>query len=425
MNELIKTLTARGLLQDATSGLAERLERGPLTAYVGLDPTSDSLHVGNLVPIIGAAWLQRFGHTPIILIGAGTGMVGDPSGKRAERPILPIEVVDRNAEAMRRQLARFLDFESSEGNAARLRNNADWLRELPLMDFLRETGKHLTLGFMLQKESVRSRLETGISYTEFSYMAIQAYDFWHLYRTEKCELQIGGSDQWGNITAGIELIGKREGRQTYGLVFPLITNASGAKFGKSEVGNVWLDPAKTSPYQFYQFWINTDDRDVERYLKIFTFLPLEQIAAALAEHARDPGRRVAQRLLARDVTARVHGEATTEEAIRTSAALFGGEARAGGGLTTKTLPEMPTRQVSRAELGGRLPVVELLVASGLATSKADARRGIRGKGFYLNEEPIEAIDLQLAEDQLQGPPDGRFVILRKGKKNYVRLVLQP
>jgi tyrosyl-tRNA synthetase len=425
MNELIKTLTARGLLQDATSGLAERLERGPLTAYVGLDPTSDSLHVGNLVPIIGAAWLQRFGHTPIILIGAGTGMVGDPSGKRAERPILPIQVVDRNAEAMRRQLARFLDFESSEGNAARLRNNADWLRELPLMDFLRETGKHLTLGFMLQKESVRSRLETGISYTEFSYMAIQAYDFWHLYRTEKCELQIGGSDQWGNITAGIELIGKREGRQTYGLVFPLITNASGAKFGKSEVGNVWLDPAKTSPYQFYQFWINTDDRDVERYLKIFTFLPLEQIAAALAEHARDPGRRVAQRLLARDVTARVHGEATTEEAIRTSAALFGGEARAGGGLTTKTLPEMPTRQVSRAELGGRLPVVELLVASGLATSKADARRGIRGKGFYLNEEPIEAIDLQLAEDQLQGPPDGRFVILRKGKKNYVRLVLQP
>jgi tyrosyl-tRNA synthetase len=425
MNELIKTLTARGLLQDATSGLAERLERGPLTAYVGLDPTSDSLHVGNMVPIIGAAWLQRFGHTPIILIGAGTGMVGDPSGKRAERPILPIEVVDRNAEAMRRQLARFLDFESSEGNAARLRNNADWLRELPLMDFLRETGKHLTLGFMLQKESVRSRLETGISYTEFSYMAIQAYDFWHLYRTEKCELQIGGSDQWGNITAGIELIGKREGWQTYGLVFPLITNVSGAKFGKSEVGNVWLDPAKTSPYQFYQFWINTDDRDVERYLKIFTFLPLEQIAAALAEHARDPGRRVAQRLLARDVTARVHGEATTEEAIRTSAALFGGEARAGGGLTTKTLPEMPTRQVSRAELGGRLPVVELLVASGLATSKADARRGIQGKGFYLNEEPIQTIDLQLAEDQLQGPPDGRFVILRKGKKNYVRLVLEP
>jgi tyrosyl-tRNA synthetase len=264
MTGLLGTLKERGLLQDATAGLVERLERGPLTGYVGFDPTADSLHVGNLVPVMGAAWLQRFGHTPIILIGAGTGMIGDPSGKRDERPILPLEQIDRNAEAIRRQLARFLTFDSSARNAARMRNNADWLRQLQLMDFLRDTGKHLTLGFMLLKESVRSRMETGISFTEFSYMAIQAYDFWHLFRTESCELQFGGSDQWGNITAGIELIGKREGRQTYGLVFPLVTNASGAKFGKSEVGNVWLDPAKTSPYQFYQFWINTDDRDVER-----------------------------------------------------------------------------------------------------------------------------------------------------------------
>ena len=203
MNELLKTLTARGLLQDATAGLEQRLEQGPLTAYVGLDPTADSLHVGSLVPIIGAAWLQRYGHTPIVLVGGGTGMIGDPSGKRSERPILPIEEVDRNAEAIRRQVSRFLDFESSEPTAARLRNNADWLRPLGLMEFLRDTGKHLTLGFMLQKESVRSRLETGISYTEFSYMVIQAYDFWHLFRAERCELQIGGSDQWGNITAGI------------------------------------------------------------------------------------------------------------------------------------------------------------------------------------------------------------------------------
>ncbi|HEY9013459.1 MAG TPA: tyrosine--tRNA ligase, partial [Gemmatimonadales bacterium] len=277
MNQLLKTLTARGLLQDATAGLDERLDRGPITAYLGLDPTASSLHVGNLVPIMGAAWLQRLGHTPIILIGGGTGMVGDPSGKRSERPILSVEEVDRNATAIRSQVGRFLDFESRQPNAARLRNNADWLRKLPLMEFLRDTGKHLTLGFMLQKESVRSRLESGISYTEFSYMAIQAYDFWYLLRTEKCELQIGGSDQWGNITAGIELIGKREGRQAYGLVFPLITNTSGSKFGKSEAGNVWLDPAQTSPYQFYQFWINIEDRDVERYLKLFTFLPLDEI----------------------------------------------------------------------------------------------------------------------------------------------------
>jgi tyrosyl-tRNA synthetase len=418
MRDLMNTLDARGLLQDATEGLPERLRQGPITAYVGFDPTADSLHVGNLVPVMGAAWLQRFGHSPIALIGGGTGMVGDPSGKRSERPILPLAQIDRNAEAIRGQLARFLSFESSEGNAARMRNNADWLRKLSLMDFLRDTGKHLTVGFMLQKESVRSRLETGISYTEFSYMMIQAYDFWHLFRTENCELQVGGSDQWGNITAGIELIRKREGRETHGLVFPLVTTASGAKFGKSEVGNIWLDPGKTSPYQFYQFWINIDDRDVERYLKLFTFLTLEEIAAAMAEHGGDPGKRIAQRLLALDVTTRVHGKAATEEAVRTSEALFGSRKD----QATGALPEMPTRQVARSAVAG-LSIVDLLVASGLATSKADARRGIQGRGYYLNDEPIEATDLQLADEQFQGPPDERFVILRKGKKNYVRLVL--
>jgi tyrosyl-tRNA synthetase len=425
MNVVLKTLTARGLLQDATAGLDERLGRGPVTAYVGLDPTADSLHVGSLVPIIGAAWLQKSGHTPVVLIGGGTGMVGDPSGKRSERPILPIEEIDRNAEAIRRQVARFLDFESSESNAARLRNNADWLRKLPLMDFLRDTGKHLTVGFMLQKESVRSRLETGISYTEFSYMAIQAYDFWHLFRTEHCELQIGGSDQWGNITAGIELIGKRESRQAYGLVFPLVTTTSGSKFGKSETGNVWLDPAKTSPYQFYQFWINTDDRDVERYLKLFTFLPLEEIGAALAEHARDPGKRIAQRLLARDVTTRVHGAAEAEQAVETSRALFEGR----GVTVTPGTRELvltghaPTVKVSRSKLGD-MSIVGLLVESGLAKSKAEARRGIQGRGFYLNDVPIESVDLRIGENEFKGSADDRYVMLRKGKKNYVRLVLE-
>ncbi len=417
MTELIKTLTARGLLQDATSGLAERLAKAPLTAYVGFDPTADSLHVGNLVPVMGAAWLQRFGHTPIILIGGGTGMVGDPSGKRAERPVLPLEEIDRNAAAIRDQLARFLSFdEAGTRNAARMRNNADWLRDLRLMDFLRDAGRYLTLGWMLQKESVRSRMETGISYTEFSYMVLQAYDFWHLFRTERCELQIGGSDQWGNITAGIELIGKREGQQTFGMVFPLITTASGTKFGKSEAGNIWLDAAKTSAYQFYQFWINTDDRDVERYLKLFTFLPLDEISRTMEEHAREPGKRLPQRLLARDVTARVHGEAAAEEAVQTSAAIF-----EGGSAAVLNIPE---RSVSRGELG-ELSIIDLLVASGLATSKADARRGIQGKGFYLNEEPIETADLELREEDLQGEPSKRFLMLRKGKKNYVRLVIEP
>jgi tyrosyl-tRNA synthetase len=424
MNQLLKTLTARGLLQDATAGLAERLERDAITGYVGFDPTAESLHVGNLVPVMGAAWLQRTGNTPVILVGGGTGMVGDPSGKRDERPVLPLDQIDRNAEAIRGQLTRFLTFNGIP-NAARLRNNADWLRVLPLMDFLRETGKHLTLGFMLQKESVRSRMETGISYTEFSYMAIQAYDFWHLFRTEGCELQFGGSDQWGNITAGIELIGKREGRQAYGLVFPLVTNASGAKFGKSEAGNIWLDPARTSPYQFYQFWINTDDRDVERYLKLFTFLSLEEIGATMTEHARDPGKRVAQRTLADDVTTRVHGADATERAVAASKTLFGAGRAAGAGEIVKRLEDMPSRRISRAGLPAGLPVVDLLVASGLASSKADARRGIQGRGFYVNDTPIEAADQHLVDDQLQGPPEERFVILRKGKKNYVRLVLVP
>jgi tyrosyl-tRNA synthetase len=420
MDELLKTLTARGLFQDATAGLEERLRQGPVTAYVGFDPTADSLHVGNLVPVMGAAWLQRLGHTPIVLIGGGTGMVGDPSGKRDERPVLPTDQVDRNAAAIQRQLTRFLDFASV--NAARLRNNADWLRELPLMEFLRDTGKHLTLGFMLQKESVRSRLESGISYTEFSYMVIQAYDFWHLFRTEGAELQVGGSDQWGNITAGIELIGKRERRPAYGLVFPLVTNASGTKFGKSEAGNVWLDPARTTPYEFYQFWINLDDRDVGRYLKLFTFMPLDEVDRILADHARDPGKRVAQRRLAEDITVRVHGQQAADEAIQTSMALFGGKA---GRASGRAPVEMPTRQVSRTALGGHLGVVELLISSGLATSKADARRGIQGKGYYLNDEPIETADLQLGENHLQGPPDERFIILRKGKKNYVKLLLTP
>ena len=420
MTALLETLTARGLLQDATSGLAERLQKGPLTAYVGFDPTGDSLHVGNLVPVMGAAWLQRLGHTPIVLIGGGTGMVGDPSGKRSERPVLPLEQVDRNAEAIRDQLARFLSFQGNEKNVARMRNNADWLRDLRLMDFLRETGKHLTLGFMLQKESVRSRLETGLSFTEFSYMAIQAYDFWHLFRTEGCELQVGGSDQWGNITAGIELVRKREGHQVHGLVFPLVTNSSGAKFGKSEAGNIWLDPAKTSPYQFYQFWINTDDRDVESYLKLFTFLPMNRIAEIMSEHSRDPGKRSAQRELAEDVTERVHGVVATKLAIETSQSLFGGSSP---DSAVSARGEFPERRVSRTALPS-LSVVELLLASGLATSKADARRGIQGKGFYLNDEPIDSVDRELTDDELQGSAGERYVILRKGKKNYVRLVLE-
>jgi tyrosyl-tRNA synthetase len=420
MTDLLELLTARGFVQDSTPGLAARLRQGPITAYVGFDPTADSLHVGSLVPVMAMAWLQRLGHVPIALVGGGTGMVGDPSGKRTERPIMSLEQIDRNAQGIGRQLQRFLSFEGA--NAARLRNNADWLRGLRLMDFLRDTGKHFTLSLMLGKESVASRMEAGISYTEFSYMLIQAYDFWHLFKAEGCELQMGGSDQWGNITAGTHLVGKREGREVHGLVVPLLTTAGGGKFGKSEGENVWLDPERTSAYRFYQFWLNTDDRDVERYLKLFTFLRLDRIAATMAEHAADPGRREAQRILAREVTATVHGTEAAEAAIQTSRALFsGGEVE----LSAEALADMPERRVSRAQLPAGLPVVEVLVASGLASSKADARRGIQGKGFYLNGRPIDDVELRVGEEALQGPPEARFVILRKGKKNYVRLVLEP
>jgi tyrosyl-tRNA synthetase len=414
MPTLLDLLRARGFVQDATPDLAARLERGPITGYVGFDPTADSLHVGNLVPVMGLAWLQRTGGTPIVLVGGGTGLVGDPSGKRSERPMLTLEQVDHNVGRIRRQLARFLDFESGP-NAARMRNNADWLRQLSLLDFLRDAGKYFTINYMLQKDAVQSRMESGISYTEFSYMLVQAYDFWHLYRTESCELQMGGSDQWGNITAGTELIGRKEGGQGHGLVFPLLTTAGGSKFGKSEQGNVWLDPAKTSPYQFYQFWLNVDDRDVERLLNFFTFLAGEEIAGLMAEQARDPGKRAAHRRLAEEVTTRVHGAATTASVIQASQLLFGGMklAEADGGVFAVLAGEVPTTTVPRSELAG-LTVIDALVRTGLAASKGEARRGLEQKGFSLNGEQLAA-DRAVTEADLRAD---HYLLLQKGKRNY-------
>ncbi|HTO72828.1 MAG TPA: tyrosine--tRNA ligase [Gemmatimonadales bacterium] len=414
MADLLAALSERGFVQDATPGLAARLAQGPITAYVGFDPTADSLHVGSLVPVMGLAWLQRCGGTPIALVGGGTGMVGDPSGKRAERPLLTVEQIDANLEGIRQQLARFLSFDGA--NAARLRNNADWLRRLPLMEFLRDTGKHFTLNYMLQKESVKSRMDTGISFTEFSYMLVQAYDFWHLYQAERCELQMGGSDQWGNITAGTELIGRREGKQAHGLVFPLLTTAAGAKFGKSEDGNVWLDPARTSPYQFYQFWLNTDDRDVERCLKLFTFLPVAEIRRLLEAHAADPGKRAAQRRLAEDVTGRVHGAAAVPRIVEASRILFGGSdiAAADAGVFEILGSEVPTATLTRQELSSGVKLVDLLVRSGLAASKGEAQRGLAGKGFSVNGVAQSADRAITPDDMLAG----RYVLLRKGKKSY-------
>jgi len=349
-----------------------------------------------------------------------------------------VEQIDHNAAGIQAQLTRFLRFDgpnaarmraqlerflSPEGpNAARFRNNADWLRPLGLLEFLRDAGKHFTLNYMLSKESVKSRMETGISFTEFTYMLVQAYDFWHLWRTERCELQMGGSDQWGNITAGSELIARKEGASTHALVFPLLTNASGAKFGKSEEGNVWLDPAKTSPYKFFQFWLNTDDRDVGRCLALFTFLPMEEVAAIMSEHEREPGKRGAQRRLAEDVTARIHGQATARGVVQASRLLFGGtDLRSAEPDVFQVLSqEIPAVRLPRSELDG-LPVADALVKAGLASSKGDARRGIQGNGFSINGETIPTSDRKLGKGDLLAD---RYVMLQKGRKGYALLVVE-
>jgi len=434
MTDLFTVLSERGFVQDATPGLAERLRQGPIIAYIGFDPTADSLHVGNLVPVMGLAWLQKSGGTPIPLLGGGTGMVGDPSGKRTERPLLTVEQIDANLVTIRDQLGHFLEFEGT--NAARMRNNADWLRPLGLMEFLRDTGKHFTLGYMLQKESVRSRLETGISFTEFSYMLVQAYDFWHLFRTEHCELQMGGSDQWGNITAGIELISRREGRPAHGLVFPLLTTSSGAKFGKSEAGNVWLDRRRTDWVPFFNFWRNTEDQDVERFLKLFTFKPLDEISSIVAKHQADPGKRVAQQELAKDVFERVHGTEPLQQVLEAVGSLFRGAGEVSvrppaiSGAGTVRLPAAVPRQIiPRANFEAGLSLVDALVRAGLARNKADARRGIQARGYYVNGKQVAASDLGrrlTEEDDLETDADGtRYVILRKGKKTHVALVIEP
>ncbi|HEX6644712.1 MAG TPA: tyrosine--tRNA ligase [Gemmatimonadales bacterium] len=416
MSSLHDILSERGLVHDATPGAAERLAAGPIAGYVGFDPTADSLHVGSLVPVMALSWLQRTGGRPIVLLGGGTGMIGDPSGKRSERPVMALEQIDANARALEQQLGRFLRFDGP--NAAVMLDNARWLRDLRLMDFLRDTGRHFTVNYMLQKEAVKSRMETGISFTEFSYMLIQAFDFWQLFRTEQCELQLGGSDQWGNITAGIELIARREGRQVHGVVLPLLTTAGGAKFGKSEGGNVWLDAARTNPYEFYQFWLNTDDRDVERFLRFFTFLPLAEIRSAIERHAEDPARREGQRLLAREVTALVHGASAADAAIAASAAIFGGSADDAD--YAALAGTMPNSTVARAELDAAIPLADVLVRAGLASSKSDARRGIAGRGYSVNESVVSDGTRRLSANDVR---QGKYILLRKGKKTYAMLVV--
>ncbi len=388
--------------------------------YCGFDPTADSLHVGSLVPLLALRRFQLLGHHPIAVAGGATGSIGDPSGKSQERQLLTREVLDANITAINEQLRRLLDFEVKT-NPARLVDNASWTAGVGFLDFLRDIGKHFSVNMMVAKESVRARMEdreTGISYTEFSYMLLQAFDFYHLFKEHHCELQIGGSDQWGNITAGIDLIRKKLGKTAFGLTLPLITNADGSKFGKTVAGAVWLDPKRTSVYRFYQYWINTGDGDVVRYLKYFTFLTQDEIVALEQKHAENPGAREAHKALARAVTDLIHGAHATAEAVRASEILFGGNLEGiSEGTFNEIVGEVPSREIEKAKLAGAgWPLVELLVHSGLCPSKGQARKDAEGGGVNVNN--VRETDFQRAittNDLLFG----KHVLLRKGRKNYV------
>lgn len=408
----------RGMLHDATPDLQKILGEEKLTAYIGFDPSAASLHVGSLLPIMGLARLQKFGHTPIAIAGGGTGLIGDPSGKTKERQLLTTDQVGENLSGIKAQLARFLDFEATP-NPAQIINNADWLTPITMMEFLRDVGKYFTVNNLLAKEAIKRRLETeeGISFTEFSYPLLQAYDYLVLHDRHGCNLQLGGSDQWGNILAGVDLIRRLRSERAHGLVFPLVTTSAGVKFGKTEAGAVWLDPQLTSPYRFYQFWLNTDDRDVIKYLKFFTWMSQQEIAELEHSVGAEPEKRKAQRELARQVTALVHGETEFEKALRASEVLFGKEI---SGLSVHEIIEIfadvPSTEVERSRLeDDRFTLADGLVLSGLVSSKGEAKRLVQGGGVAVNNvraddarRPISVADFI----------DGQVMVLRKGARHY-------
>ncbi|HET6862670.1 MAG TPA: tyrosine--tRNA ligase [Pyrinomonadaceae bacterium] len=414
---LFEELKWRGLVHDVTPELPEALEKEHVTGYIGFDPSAASLHVGSLLPIMNLARLQRAGHTPIGIAGGGTGLIGDPSGKTQERQLLSREQVEQNLEGIKEQLARFLDFQTS-ANPARIVNNADWLAPISMMEFLRDVGKYFTVNYLLGKEAIKRRLESedGLSFTEFSYPLLQAYDFLMLFDRYNCVLQMGGSDQWGNILAGIDLIRRLRGVRTHGLVSPLVTTSGGVKFGKTEAGAVWLDASLTSPYRFYQFWINTDDRDVIPYLKFFTFLTREEIGEFESSVQSEAHTRRAQRELARYVTEMVHGPTALESALRASEVLFGKEI---SGLSAQDIQDIfvdvPSSELEQSAIDANLTISDLLARSGLASSKGEARRLIEGGGICLNNRRVADPRQPVRPEDFI---DGAVIVLRKGQKHY-------
>jgi tyrosyl-tRNA synthetase len=412
--DLYREFEWREMLYDGTEGVRDALAAGSLTGYVGFDPTASSLHVGSLLPVMALARMQRAGHSPIAIVGGGTGLIGDPSGKSQERTLLTPEQVDAHLAGIRAQLERFLDFDATT-NPARIVNNADWLATIDLMSFLRDVGKHFTINVMLGKESVKRRIESedGISFTEFSYLLLQAYDFLVLFDRYGCTLQMGGSDQWGNITAGCDLIRKLRAVKAHGLVLPLVTTAAGVKFGKTEAGAVWLDPARTSPFRFYQFWLNTDDRDVVRYLKFFTFLPQQTIESLARTVTEAPERREAQRTLAREVTTLVHGDDQVARAERAAAVLF--EERVTGADVDDVLmvfADAPSTELALPAEG--MPLVEMLATVKLAASRSEATRLVKSGGVYVNN--VRATD-ERARLRMSDAIGGQVILLRKGRKD--------
>lgn len=417
--DFLEELRWRGLLEDATDGAADALAEGPLTGYIGFDPTASSLHVGSLVPIMGLAHLQRAGHHAVALVGGGTGLIGDPSGKSDERQLLTAETVKENALGIHAQLEHFLDFEAKT-NPARMVNNLDWLGSLRLIEFLRDVGKHFSVNSMLRKDSVKRRIqgeESGISYTEFSYQLLQSYDFYELNQRYGCTLQMGGSDQWGNITSGVDLVRRMGGSRCHGVVFPLLTTSAGTKFGKTEAGAVWLDPKRTSPFRFYQFWLNAEDGDVVKFLKFFTFLDKTTVEGLAQAVASEPHLREGQKRLAAEVTRVVHGESGLARAQQASAVLFGGSLDGLGEAEIGDIfSDVPSSVLNRGEIEGEgMGIVDLLVHAEVATSKGDARRGVEGGGIYVNNQRVDSVDAHVrAADFIEG----RYLVLRKGKKRY-------
>lgn len=420
----VEELKWRGMIHDIMPGTEEQLEKEMTTAYVGIDPTADSLHIGHLVSIMMLKHLQGAGHKPIALVGGATGMIGDPSGKSEERVLLDEQTLRHNQECIKKQLGKFLDFESNSDNRAVLVNNYDWTKDFSFLGFLRDVGKHLTVNYMMAKDSVKKRLETGLSFTEFSYQLLQAYDFYYLYKEYNCKLQMGGSDQWGNITSGTELIRRKASGEAFALTCPLITKADGGKFGKTEEGTVWLDARYTSPYKFYQFWLNTSDEDAEKYIKIFTGLSKSEIDNAIAIHRESPHTRSLQKLLGKIVTCAVHSEGEYEAAVEASQILFG----EGTSETLRKLSEsdlisifegVPQFEIPRTALETGINIIDLVAAHALVfSSKGEARRMITGGGLSINKERISGPDMIIKTDSLL---NDKYILIQKGKKNYFLL----